>query len=73
MISEAERLSINMLRRVQVMAEYVIEQQNHEYKIDFEEYWAAHWPGKAQGQETLEFFASDRVWSDMIIMRKVKL
>ena len=70
-ISNTERLSNSMLRRMQVIAEYVVEQQNHEFKIDFNDYWENHWPGKAQGQETLEFFASDRIWSEMLIGRKI--
>lgn len=63
-------LSDSMLKRIQVIAQYVIEQQNHDFKIDFADYWDDNWSGKAEANETIEFFASEQFVKDLLIGRK---
>ena len=49
--------STGLLKRVRLMAQYIQEQQNHEFKIDFEDYWEENFKGRAEPNECLEFFS----------------
>lgn len=58
-ITDHQAASKTMLKRLRIMAQYVLEQQNHDFKIDFEDYWEENFSGKAPAREFLEFWATD--------------
>jgi len=58
-----------MLRRIQLLAEFVREHHEEE----FEAYWAAYYSGSAQAKETLEFWCSREFIATLLLSRKVYL
>lgn len=57
----------SLLRRMQVMAQFIEER----HAVEFAGYWGAHWPGRASVWETLDVFSSDEFAVQHTILRKV--
>jgi hypothetical protein len=69
MSPEAVMMSDALIRRIELLAKYVM--VNH--PSEFRRYWREYHRGKATADEFLEFMSQDNLCDIFVLMRKVKM
>jgi hypothetical protein len=66
---EAEMMSDSLMRRIELLAKYVMVNHPGEFRL----YWKEYYRGKATADEFLEFMSQDNLSDVFVLMRKVKM